>query len=113
MMRYTDKKATTGSELQYTQFGKPYEPTYAFADKMLRRHLKEAGLSDTTPLNVYMVGDNPDSDIAGANAFGWDSLLVKTGVYREGQPKHTPTRIVDDVEVGVRWAIDREKEAFP
>lgn len=64
--------------------------------------------------------DNPDSgklslpdyanplDIAGANAHGWSSLLVKTGVFREGAPAHVPTQVVSDVEEGVRWAIERE-----
>ena len=28
-----------------------------------------------------MIGDNPNSDIAGANNKGWVSILVKTGVY--------------------------------
>jgi ribonucleotide monophosphatase NagD (HAD superfamily) len=80
---------------------------------MLRRHLAESGENDTSgPLNVYMVGDNPESDIAGANAFGWNSILVKTGVYRNGEPAHVPTKIADDVEEGVKWAIERELRRF-
>ena len=49
-------------------------------------------------------------DIAGANAAGWGSVLVKTGVYDpvDGPPTHTPTHIADDVEAAVRWAIERE-----
>ena len=77
---------------------------------MLRRHLAEAGEDPDQRLNVYMVGDNPESDIAGANAFGWESLLVKTGVYKDGVPAHKPTRIVENVEEGVKWAIQRELE---
>lgn len=101
-------KAATGAELPYTQFGKPHTSTYSFADAMLRRHLSEAGEDPDKRLNVYMVGDNPASDIAGANAFGWESLLVKTGVYKGGKPAHEPTRIVEDVEEGIKWAIERE-----
>ena len=33
---------------------------------------------------VYAVGDNILSDIIGANAHGWESILVKTGVYKDG-----------------------------
>ena len=106
----TDPKATTGAELPYTQFGKPYESTYTFADKMLRRHLSDLKEDPEEQLSVYMVGDNPESDIAGANAFGWNSLLVKTGVYRDGEPKHRPTKIVEDVEEGVKWAIEKESK---
>lgn len=49
-------------------------------------------------------------DIAGANAAGWQSILVKTGVYdpAHGPPTHTPTHIAEDVEEAVLWAIERE-----
>jgi ribonucleotide monophosphatase NagD (HAD superfamily) len=29
-----------------------------------------------------MIGDNPKSDIAGANKKGWTSILVRTGVFK-------------------------------
>lgn len=57
---------------------------------------------------VFMIGDNPDSDIAGANAAGWYSILVETGVYDPSNgnpPAYRPTAIVRDVEDAVRWAI--------
>jgi ribonucleotide monophosphatase NagD (HAD superfamily) len=49
------------------------------------------------------------SDIAGANLHGWSSVLVRTGVYNDadGEPAHMPSVIADDVEIGVRWAIER------
>jgi ribonucleotide monophosphatase NagD (HAD superfamily) len=75
---------------------------------MLRRHLAGLGVDRSALLNVYMVGDNPESDIAGANAYGWKSLLVKTGVYREGKPAHEPTRVVEDVEEALEWAVQNE-----
>lgn len=54
--------------------------------------------------------DNPESDIAGANAANWSSVLVKTGVYEpeSGSPSHEPTHIAEDVEEAVRWAVERE-----
>lgn len=60
---------------------------------------------------VYMVGDNPASDIAGANAFGWESILVRTGVFRgkdENDAAHKPTVIQPNVWEAVRWALERE-----
>lgn len=30
---------------------------------------------------IFMIGDNPASDIRGANAKGWVSILVKSGVF--------------------------------
>ena len=46
-------------------------------------------------------------DIAGANAAGWSSVLVRTGVYdpSAGPPKHQPTCEAEDVEEAVQWAI--------
>ena len=31
--------------------------------------------------NFYMIGDNPSSDIRGANDSGWISILVRTGMF--------------------------------
>ncbi|KAI7362040.1 HAD-superfamily hydrolase, partial [Hortaea werneckii] len=109
--------AVTGSaDLDCRVFGKPYQPTYEFAENRLRMHRKrlfgQVGLND--PLRkVYMVGDNPESDIAGANGYRsphgseWKSLLVRTGVYQEGtEPAHKPSAIVDGVQEAVQWAIE-------
>jgi len=32
-----------------------------------------------------MIGDNPKSDIRGSNKAGWESILVKTGIFKNGQ----------------------------
>ena len=64
---------------------------------------------------VYMVGDNPESDIRGANEFesahgtDWLSVLVRTGVHKEGMtPKYKPRVVVDDVMAAVKWALEHE-----
>ncbi|WWC90790.1 TIGR01456 family HAD hydrolase [Kwoniella dendrophila CBS 6074] len=104
-------KSTTGLELPYKQFGKPFKATYEFSELMLRRYLKQVGRNSNKELNVYMVGDNPLSDIDGANRFGWNSILVRTGVFHDKhgeKPSHKPTVICDDVEKGVEWAIQEE-----
>lgn len=65
-------------------------------------------LSLTSPAFV----DNPESDIAGANAHGWKSVLVKTGVYDTSheplKPELSPTHVAENVEDAVRWAIEQE-----
>jgi len=50
------------------------------------------------------------ADIAGANAAGWSSVLVRTGVYDpvDGPPAHNPTHEAENVEAAVQWAIGRE-----
>jgi ribonucleotide monophosphatase NagD (HAD superfamily) len=97
---------------------KPNQGTYEFAEKLLIKHRQNfTGLEgDMTELKrVYMIGDNPESDIAGANSFRsptgteWISLLTRTGVYKDrpGQrPTHEPRAIVDDVKAAVQWAVE-------
>ncbi|KAI6465316.1 hypothetical protein MCOR15_003425 [Pyricularia oryzae] len=36
------------------------------------------------PENIYMIGDNPASDIVGGNMYGWNTCLVRTGVFQGG-----------------------------
>ncbi|TFK18971.1 HAD-superfamily hydrolase [Coprinopsis marcescibilis] len=103
-------KALTGDYYPHVQYGKPSKETYDFAKDVMQRHCQEQfGVLDPA-LNLYMIGDNPASDIAGANQAKWDSILVKTGVYDplHGPPAHHPTHIADDVNEAVNWAIERE-----
>lgn len=104
------KEATGGKPFKCTQLGKPYNATYEYATRVLTEwRALEHGI-DEPPRAIYMVGDNPESDIRGANLHGWDSILVRTGVYKDagGEPKYKPTVIVDNVLAGVQWAIERE-----
>jgi HAD superfamily hydrolase (TIGR01457 family) len=77
---------TTGARAEIV--GKPFEPLFRMAARV-------AGAS--RPL---VVGDRLDTDIAGANACGWDSVLVLTGVSTreevDGSP-HRPTHVLEDL----------------
>lgn len=104
-------KTLTGSEYYDVQYGKPTEATYRFVKQVLKDRFKDLyGDAAVRLPNIYMVGDNPESDIAGANAAGWSSVLVHTGVYdpQQGPPAHEPTHQARDVEEAVKWAIERE-----
>ncbi|KAG7090938.1 hypothetical protein E1B28_010010 [Marasmius oreades] len=105
-------KAITGSTSPYpfVQFGKPTAPTYKYAEKVLVQLVKNRDGSNAPLPGIYMIGDNPESDIAGANAAGWSSVLVHTGVFDPGSgapPAHTPTYQARDVEAAVQWALNR------
>jgi HAD superfamily hydrolase (TIGR01456 family) len=115
---------TNGVTLDKIVMGKPHKPTYAFAEKRLRSHREHIFAESNATANlpplqrVYMVGDNPESDILGANSYqsphktDWVSVLVSTGVYVEGStPKHEPRAVVGDVWDAVRYAVEREKWA--
>ncbi|PHH61035.1 hypothetical protein CDD81_857 [Ophiocordyceps australis] len=127
---------TGGAELQYHAMGKPLRPTFEFAHQRLLHgdlgaiiHQKsEPGAQNaepTTPSSaakplrrVYMIGDNPESDIRGALEFKpedgaeWVPILVRTGVWQqsaaEPEPRFKPAVIVDDVVEGVLWALANE-----
>ena len=66
-------------EVEYTQYGKPYKNTLDFVEYRLKEIAENLNAEIT---RVYMIGDNPNSDIKGANSQGWISILVKTGVYQ-------------------------------
>ncbi|KAI1452207.1 putative HAD superfamily hydrolase [Annulohypoxylon moriforme] len=109
------------AELERTVIGKPYARTYGFAERVLNAHrAKMLGESPEKlePLRrVYMVGDNPASDIRGANEYvsplgtKWSSILVRTGVWspeRGGSPAYWPNLIVKDVKEAVETVLARE-----
>ncbi len=109
-------EVTGGAKLTSTTIGKPTQATYEYAETLLRGRRKrlwgQVGLND--PLReVFMVGDNPESDIRGANEYRsphgsvWTSILVKTGVWREGkEPSYKPDIIRENVLEAVEWAVE-------
>lgn len=74
-------KSITGVELERTIYGKPERATYTYADEVLSSWMEEIHADKVLPQNVYMIGDNPQSDIIGGNMYGWNTCLVKTGVH--------------------------------
>lgn len=58
--------------------------------------------------HIYMVGDNPKADIAGANAAGgpWQSVLVRTGVFAGPPGSNDAAHPARHVVAGVKDAVD-------
>jgi HAD superfamily hydrolase (TIGR01456 family) len=110
-------KALTGKEMKTIAFGKPQLGTFQFATRLLQQWRKDThGINQ--PLDtVYFVGDTPESDIRGTNEFdesgkaptSWYSILVRTGVFREGtRPAYMPKMTVDNVLEAVKHGMKRE-----
>ncbi|KAN0064364.1 hypothetical protein ACQY0O_002560 [Thecaphora frezii] len=88
-------KHTTGRELEATVFGKPHRLTYDYANELLRDLLVETGTTSKAASDrsiaeaaqqlrpsVWMVGDNPESDIAGESfVWQWGSAGVLLHVF--------------------------------
>ncbi|CAM4857891.1 unnamed protein product [Rotaria socialis] len=59
----------SGHQLQYTTIvGKPSEVTFYHAEYLISRHAHELGLKQPIK-RLYVVGDNPDTDVYGANVY--------------------------------------------
>ena len=110
-------KAITGKELKTIAFGKPQLGTFDFATRLLKQWRKDTHGINAPPQTVYFVGDTPESDIRGTNAYDesdksenhWYSILVRTGVFQEGtKPKYTPKMTVDNVLDAVKHGMARE-----
>lgn len=118
---------------KFFRFGKPQRTAYLYAQMALSKYQRKLmsesrGNTGEPPLplikKVYMIGDNPASDIEGANTMKktnsnifpqWESCLVRTGVWSEDKMpigtlarKQRPYTVQDDVKTTVRWALKRE-----
>jgi len=74
-------KEITGNDLKYTMYGKPFPETYRYAEQQLNLRAKRYGYGNNSFDVFYGIGDNPESDIKGANHAGpkWRSVFVKSG----------------------------------
>eukprot|EP00347_Sterkiella_histriomuscorum_P019004 403343335 len=103
-------KQMYGFDFTFTQYGKPERATFDYAEEILRQKAQEQGIEIQ---DFYMIGDNPDGDIEGANQKGWNSILVKTGVYRhldehEKETAHKAKFLVQDMNEAFELILKRE-----
>jgi HAD superfamily hydrolase (TIGR01456 family) len=123
-------RATGGRALTVVAHGKPHRPAYTVAEHKLARRAAAlmaagggGGGGGTTAApppspppfrHIYAVGDNPASDVRGANGAGgaWRSVLVRSGVWDgrgkdndAGDPAHF---VCDDVGSAVDMILKAE-----
>ncbi|GMG40936.1 unnamed protein product [Ambrosiozyma monospora] len=122
-------KINHGKQLETLVLGKPFKISYDYAhhllidwrqkllngkedDKVLEPKLNDS--PDVSPFKkVYMIGDNPESDILGANSYGWESILLRTGVYKDGDFEKNDALarpsvgVFDNVQEGVFEALSQ------
>lgn len=83
-------------------YGKPERLTFDYAESLFLDKAHSQGIEIS---NYYMIGDNPEGDIEGANRKGWNSILVRTGLFedKEGNhPDHPAKYVVQDMDEAVR-----------
>lgn len=106
-------KAQTGTDLERVVYGKPELATYKYADEVLKAWMEEIHNENRLPQNVYMIGDNPASDIIGGNMYGWNTCLVRTGVFQGGPGENDPNSpasfgVFDNVLEAVQAVVRKE-----
>lgn len=121
---YAETNSLKGSKtLQSTILGKPFKIQHDYAhwvliewNKILNGHKEHdfrpqlgKAPKESPFKKIYMVGDNPASDIHGANSSNWESILLRTGVYKDEDwetTTHRPTvGVFDNVLDGVTAAL--------
>ncbi|KAI0134668.1 HAD-like domain-containing protein [Xylariales sp. AK1849] len=111
--------ATKGrANLEYTVIGKPMNATFTYGERTLQAYNDQLNQRRDRPRRirrVYMIGDNPESDIRGANSFTshmgaeWKSILVESGVHEPGtKPAYLPDFIAKDIKEAVEEVMSRE-----
>lgn len=121
---YAETNSLSKSQtLQSTILGKPFKLQHDYAhwvliewNKILHGHQEHdfrpqlGKAPENSPFKtLYMVGDNPESDIHGAINSNWESILLRTGVYKDEDwksTKHRPTvGVFDNVLEGVKAVV--------
>ncbi|KAH9844852.1 putative CDP-alcohol phosphatidyltransferase [Teratosphaeria destructans] len=104
-------KALTGEDLERVVYGKPELATYKYADEVIASWMEIIHNEEKLPSHIYMVGDNPASDIVGGNMYGWNTCLVRTGVFQGGDnDENNPANfgVFKNVLEAVKTAIKKE-----
>ncbi|KAG8346484.1 putative Haloacid dehalogenase like hydrolase HAD hyrolase like [Trypanosoma vivax] len=94
-------KSVSGQRLNATIYGKPRAIAYAFAEKRMKEVCMRLGWDPSNMRAIFMVGDNIETDIMGANARGgrWVSVHVLSGV--RGAP--AAFRALSDGDTEFEW----------
>lgn len=92
LLKILEKLNKKNFKLTYS--GKPLALSFEFAKRKLKEIAQPFEIS-----NFYMIGDNPNVDVLGGNNNGFKTILVKTGVFKEGNnDKNNPANyVVNDV----------------
>lgn len=77
-----------GVELEPIFLGKPYAPIF----KHNHVHLEKRSGKTIDRRRVLMIGDHLDSDILGANNFGYRSALLLSGLTQKGHLEKSPVK---------------------
>lgn len=88
--------------MEQTFYGKPEKTSFEYVEKLIDEQHENVE-------RIYMIGDNPLTDIQGANGAGgrWKSLLTLSGMHvGPGNHKEHPAyRVVADVNDAFKFML--------
>ena len=97
-------KMKYGRNIDFTDYGKPSKIIYQYAKRQILKHIGKKKLT-----NIYMIGDNPEVDIKGANDSGFYSLLVRTGVFKGINSREYPAKkVVNNIKEATDYILNKE-----
>lgn len=90
-------------KVNFVDYGKPSKIIFNYAKKEIEK------ANPGHQYNYYMIGDNPEVDIKGANDSGFHSILVKTGIFKGRNSKEFPAKtVVNDIKDAIDFILHRE-----
>lgn len=97
LLRLLSKLNSKSFKLIYS--GKPLSLAFECSKIKLKELAKPYEIS-----NFYMIGDNPNVDVLGGKNNGFKTILVRTGVFKEGEnDKNNPADfVVNDIEEAIQ-----------
>jgi len=106
----TTHKALTGVDFERVVYGKPELATYEYADKAIASWMKRIHNDEHLPSSIYMIGDNPASNIIDENMYGWNTCLVRTDVCQGEENDQNPASfgVLNSVLEAVQKACRKE-----
>jgi len=98
-------KLLYGLDPEITYYGKPEISTFRYTEQYVREKWNNFEIS-----NFYMIGDNPTTDIKGANRAGWTSILVKSGIFKgdENDVQNPANFVVNDLKEAIQLIFKLE-----
>ena len=99
-------KMKYGRNIRYVEYGKPSKVLFDYARKQILRNNPQRKIG-----RFYMIGDNPEVDILGANRSGFHSILVKTGIFtgKNNSQRFPAQTVCEDIGEAVEFIIENEK----
>ena len=100
-------KALTGVDLERVVYGKPELATYKCADGVIASWMEQTHNDERLPSKIYMIGNNPASDIIGGSCMtGTPAWCVPACTRANGATIRVPPALACSI---MPWRLSRQR----